>query len=85
MHMKPEQALAYIFDNLGLGVDPFTDSALILDEGVTAGGQIDSLMALQIAVELEDIYGVDILPEPFHGMSTVGQVRLEIVRQTGKS
>jgi hypothetical protein len=74
-------AIVRLFDNVGLTPGGFNDDDLLFSEGVASMGEIDSLMAIQVAVELEEILGVDLVPGGFQGVKTIGELRFEMKRQ----
>jgi acyl carrier protein len=78
---KVHIAITKLFDNVGLTPKGFKDEDLLFPDGVASMGEIDSLMAIQVAVELEEILGVDLVPGGFQGLKTIGELRLEIQRQ----
>jgi len=74
-------AIGVVFDKIGLAPVALTDSTRIFREGVASMGELDSLLAIQVAVELEDILGRAFVPAGFTGATTIGDLRLEIQRQ----
>lgn len=76
-----ENAIENALDKIGITPIGHTDDSLLFPDGVASMGELDSLMAIQLAVELEGIMGCDLLPAGFQGSTTIGDVRKEIHRQ----